>query len=95
VATDRRPEPGAARWNEWSRRKDALTGVLAFGLSLGAAAGAFAQTDLGSGQIRIIGTGLDITPQAQTVPPSGEDRESKESFLPVGLKNRVLATLYR
>src|SRR6266581_3210061 len=27
-----------------------------------------AQSDLGSGQVRIVGTGLDVTPPSQTVP---------------------------
>src|SRR5215831_19239771 len=35
---------------------------------LGAAATLTAQTDLGNGQIRILGTGLDVSPTAQTVP---------------------------
>lgn len=63
-----RPQaPGGNHSGVPSGAKGALKGALTLGLFV-AAAVAGAETDLGSGQVRIIGTGLDVTPQAQTVP---------------------------
>src|SRR5450759_2119899 len=65
--------------------RDALRGALALGLFV-AAAIAGAQTDLGTGQVRIIGTGLDITPSAQTAPVGIPTRVNTVLQVPAGVR---------
>jgi protocatechuate 3,4-dioxygenase beta subunit len=83
--SNRPPAPGGKHSGVRSRAKGAHKGALALGLFV-AAAIAGAQTDLGSGQVRIIGTGLDITPSAQTVPVGIPTRVTTVLQVPAGVR---------
>src|ERR1035437_9856811 len=51
-----------------SRRQRTLPGAAAILLVLALPGVVFGDSDLGNGQLRILGAGLDVTPPAQTVP---------------------------
>ncbi len=65
------------------RQKGVLTGVLGFVLLVGASA-LRAQSDLGVGQLRILGTGLDVSPSSQTVPVGIPTQVDTHLQAPVG-----------